>query len=147
MSADEMGPCYEVSDDKGRLDLAAIHRFLSNSYWAAGIPMAVLERAIENSLCIGVYHDAEQVGFARVISDKATFAYLADVYVVESHRGKGLAAKLMDFVESHPDLQCIRRKMLVTRDAHGLYRKYGYHASNKPENILEIRLENPYGVP
>ena len=108
--------------------------------------MTVLERAIENSLCVGVYHQGEQVGFARVITDKATFAYLADVYVLESHRGKGLSTKIMDFVESHPDLKGVRRKMLVTRDAHGLYRKYGYHAPGNPENILEIRLENPYGV-
>jgi len=138
---------YEVSEDKSRLDFDAIHHFLSKSYWAAHIPKDVLNRAIENSLCIGVYCSTEQVGFARVITDKATFAYLADVYVLESHRGKGLSRMIMDFVESHPDLHGIRRKMLITRDAHGLYQKYGYRSPQSPENILEIRLANPYGAP
>ena len=138
---------YEVSEDKSRLDLDAIHQFLSQSYWAAGIPKEVLQRAIDNSLCIGVYFGSNQVGFARVVTDKATFAYLADVYVLESHRNKGLARMIMDRVESHPELKGIRRRMLVTRDAHGLYDKYGYRSPQHPENILEIRLANPYGSP
>lgn len=138
---------YEVSEDKNRLDIDAIHQFLSHSYWAAGIPKEVLKRAIANSLCIGIYFGDTQVGFARLITDTATFAYLADVYVVESHRNKGLANLIMDHVESHPDLKGIRRKLLITRDAHGLYRKYGYTTPANPENILEIRLANPYGEP
>jgi GNAT superfamily N-acetyltransferase len=135
---------YELSEDKGRLDLEAIHQFLSQSYWAAGIPCEVLQRAIDNSLCVGVYFGASQVGFARAVTDKATFAYLADVYVLESHRNNGLARMIMDHFEAHPDLKGIRRRMLVTRDAHGLYRKYGYRTPQHPENIMEIRLENPY---
>jgi len=135
---------YELSEDKSRLDLEAIHQFLSQSYWAAGIPREVLTRAIDNSLCVGVYFGASQVGFARAVTDKATFAYLADVYVLESHRNNGLARMIMDHFEAHPDLKGIRRRMLVTRDAHRLYRKYGYRTPQHPENIMEIRLENPY---
>lgn len=138
-------PLYEVSEDKSRLDIDAIHQFLSQSYWASGIPKEVVKRAIDHSLCIGIYFGDRQVGFARVITDTATFAYLADVYVLESHRNQGLARMIMDHVEYHPDLRGIRRKMLITRDAHGLYRKYGYTTSANPENILEIRLANPYG--
>ena len=137
---------YEISEDKSRLDLDSIHQFIAQSYWANGIPKAVLKRSIDNSLCIGVYCSEAQVGFARVITDKATFAYLADVYVLEPHRNQGLAGKIMDFVASHPDLQGLRRKLLITRDAHGLYQKYGYRSLQNPENILEIRADNPYGA-
>jgi GNAT superfamily N-acetyltransferase len=138
---------YEVSEDKSRIDFDVVHEFLSQSYWAAGIPRETLRRAIDNSMCIGVYAGAEQVGFARVVTDKATFAYLADVFVLASHRNNGLSRLILDFIESHPDLAGVRRKMLITRDAHGLYQKYGYDSPKNPENILEIRLVNPYGVP
>src|SRR5262249_49356968 len=113
---------YELSTDPDRLIVADIHAYLSRSYWAAHIPIDLLCRAIAGSLCFGVYKDGRQVAFARVISDRATFAYLCDVYVLEEHRGKGLAKWLMEAVTAHPDLQGLRRFVLVTRDAHGLYR-------------------------
>jgi GNAT superfamily N-acetyltransferase len=134
-----------ISTDKERLDRAAIHEFLSGSYWAKGIPREIVDRSIENSLCFGLYDGQRQVGFARVISDFATFGYLADVYVAESHRGRGLATWFMETVMSHPDLQGIRRWMLVTRDAHGLYRKVGFAEVSRPERLMEKLLANPYG--
>lgn len=128
---------YTLSDDRARLDLDAIHAFLSRSYWAAGIPRATLERALSNSLCFGVYLGAEQVGFARLVTDRATFAYLADVYVLERHRGRGLSRALMELVMSHPEVQGLRRWLLATRDAHGLYRKFGFSDLANPAMILQ----------
>ncbi|EJL3952063.1 GNAT family N-acetyltransferase, partial [Vibrio parahaemolyticus] len=112
---------YRISTDKKHLDFEVIHDFISGSYWASGIPKHTLEKAISNSFCFGVYdsHDS-QVGFARLITDKATFAYLADVFIVENHRGKGLSKWLVESIVSHPDLQGLRRVVLATRDAHGL---------------------------
>lgn len=127
-----------ISTDRRRLDRAAVHEFLKGSYWAKNIPRDVVDRAIEGSLCFGVYEGARQVGFARVISDRATFAYLADVFVLESHRGRGLAAWLMETIRSHPDLQNLRRWMLVTKDAHRLYRRCGFEPLAHPERIMEI---------
>src|ERR1700761_6551422 len=109
---------YEFTCDKSRLDLGAIHNFLAQSYWSPGIPRSVVERAIANSLCFAIFHENEQIGFARVVTDKATFAYLADVYVLPEHRGKGLSKRLMERVMGHPDLQGLRRILLATRDAH-----------------------------
>lgn len=119
---------YEISTDRARLDVALIHRWLSQeSYWAKGAPRAVVERSIANALCFGIYDaDGTQVGFARVITDKATFAYLGDVFVVEAHRGRGLSKRLMQTIVDHPDLQGLRRWMLATRDAHGLYAQFGF---------------------
>ncbi len=104
---------YELSTDKARLDIATIHEFLTKSYWSPGVPRSTVERAIEGSLCFGIYFQSNQVGFARVITDKATFAYLADVFVLESHRGKGLSKRLMEVVTAHPDLLGLRRMALT----------------------------------
>lgn len=137
---------YSISTDRSRLDRETIQRFLAGSYWAAEIPRATVERSIENSLCFGIFDDGTgaQVGFARVISDLTTFAYLADVFVVDSHRGRGLSAWLMEVIRGHPDLQGLRRWMLATRDAHGLYRKFGFRELARPERIMEIVVQDPY---
>jgi GNAT superfamily N-acetyltransferase len=138
-------PTYEITCDVARLDVGAIHSFLSASYWSPGIPRAVVERAIANSLCFGVFHEGKQVGFARVITDKATFAYLADVYILTEHRGKGLSRRLMEQVTQHPDLQGLRRVLLATRDAHALYAKFGFKPLAAPERIMEVHNPNAYG--
>jgi len=135
---------YEITCDRTRLDIGAIHDFLSQAYWSAGIPRAVVERAIENSLCFGVFHDEHQVGFARVITDKATFAYLADVYILSEHRGKGLSRRLIQEIIQHPDLQGLRRMLLATRDAHGLYEKFGFKPLAAPDRIMEIHDPSVY---
>lgn len=127
-----------VSTDRGRLQIDVVHEFLAGSYWAEGIPRNTLERAIRNSLCFGLYDGADQVGFARVITDRATYAYLADVFILESHRGRGLSRWLMECIRSHPELQGLRRWGLVTRDAHGLYRKFGFRELRHPESFMEI---------
>ncbi len=126
-----------MTTDKGRLDLEMIHGFLRTSYWAAGIPAEVVRRSVENSLTFGLFRGDEQVGFARVVTDYATFAYLADVFVLEGHRGRGLSRWLMEVVLSHPDLQGLRRWMLATADAHGLYERYGFAALKAPEIFME----------
>lgn len=135
---------YTISTDKNKLDIKIIHEFLSNSYWAKNIPIEIVKRSIENSLCFGVYHKEALVGFARVISDFATFAYLGDVFILEEHRGKGLSKILMKEVFSHPQLQGLRRFCLGTRDAHKLYEQFGFHQIKKPELWMEIKKENIY---
>jgi len=137
---------YEISSDPGRLQLDAIHAFLARSYWSPGVPRAVVARAIAHSLCFGIYAGAEQVGFARVVTDRATFAYLADVYVLEAHRGQGLAARLVAHIQAHPDLQGLRRFLLATRDAHGLYARFGFRPVAAPDRLMEIRDPDPYGA-
>jgi GNAT superfamily N-acetyltransferase len=127
---------FEISTDRERLDREAIHAFLSNSYWARGIPRAVLDRSIENSLCFGVYEGASQVGFARVITDYATFAYVGDVFVLEPFRGQGLSKWLMECMTGHPDLQGLRRWMLATR-AH-VSTKFGFRRLASPDRLMEI---------
>jgi GNAT superfamily N-acetyltransferase len=127
-----------ISTDKSKLDLAVIHEFLSRSYWAAGIPLEVVKKSIEHSLCFGVYDGSEQVGFARVISDFATFAYLADVFILEAHRGRGLAKRLMREIMSHPELQGLRKFTLSTKDAHDLYRQFGFTELLRPDRQMEI---------
>jgi GNAT superfamily N-acetyltransferase len=119
---------YEISTDKTRLDVHRIHRFLSTeAYWSPGVPREVVNRSIENSICFGVYSaDGEQVGFARVVTDRATFAWLADVYIEAEHRGDGLGKRLVATVLEHPELQGLRRWMLGTADAHELYRRFGF---------------------
>lgn len=133
---------FTVSTDKARLDVELIHRFLAATYWARGIPAAVVRRAIDHSLCFGLYENAQegerQVGFARVITDHATFAYLSDVFVLEAYRGRGLGDWLVATILAHPDLQGLRRWSLVTREAHGLYRKHGFAALANPERYMEI---------
>jgi GNAT superfamily N-acetyltransferase len=137
---------YAISTDRARLDVDAIHGYLARSYWSPGIPREVVARAIEHSICFGAYHGPDQVGFARVITDEATFAYLADVYVLEAHRGQGLSKRLMEAVMAHPSLQRIRRFMLVTRDAHGLYRQFGFVDTQTPEMLMEIVRPDIYKV-
>ena len=129
---------HTISTDPALLDRPLIHAFLSRSYWAGGIPRETVDRSIEGALCFGVYEGASQVGFARVITDRATFAYLADVFVLEPHRGRGLAVWLMEAIRSHPDLQGLRRWILMTRDAHGLYEKSGFRRIEDPGRCMEI---------
>src|ERR1700689_377231 len=128
-----------------RLDLDAIHGFLTNCYWARGIPREVVARSIEHALCFGVYDEnGAQVGFARVVSDFATVAYLGDVFVLESHRGRGLSKWLMECVVEHPALQNLRRWILLTRDAHGLYAKFGFTPVKAPDSYMELHHSNVY---
>jgi GNAT superfamily N-acetyltransferase len=138
---------YDISTDRGRLQPEAIHAYLTRSYWATGIPREVVDRAIANSLCFGLYRGDAQVGFARVITDKTTFAYLADVYVLEEHRGQGLSKRLVETILAHPELQGLRRFLLATRDAHGLYARFGFGPPIRPGSMLEIRDPLPYGRP
>ncbi len=134
-----MGPGgYDISTDPARLDFKAIHAYLTRSYWSPGISRALVERAAANSLCFGLYRAGEQVGYARVVSDRTTFAYLCDVYVLESHRGQGLSKWLMQTIQAHPDLQDLRRFMLATRDAHGLYAAFQFTPLAHPERLMEI---------
>jgi GNAT superfamily N-acetyltransferase len=129
---------YLISTDKERLNVELVHRFLKGSYWASGIPEEIVRRSIDNSLVFGVYTEDEQVGFARVVTDYATFAYLADVFVLEAHRGRGLGKWVIEVITSHPRLQGLRRWMLATRDAHKLYRRYGFAELERPEIFMEI---------
>jgi GNAT superfamily N-acetyltransferase len=136
-----------ISTDPAKLDRRTIHRFLAGSYWAEGIPLSVVDRSIQHSLAFGLYDGAAQVGFARVITDRATFAYLADVFVLESHRGRGLARWLMEAIRSHPDLQGLRRWVLATRDAHGLYARFGFRSLEDPARYMEIVDRGVYRPP
>jgi GNAT superfamily N-acetyltransferase len=131
------GDEFEISTDAARVDVAAVHSFLTNSYWAAGIPLETVAQSIQNSLCFGIYRGQEQIGFARVITDRATFAYLADVFVLAAFRGRGLAKWLMQCILSHPGLQGLRRWSLITRDAHGLYQEFGFQQLRTPERWME----------
>lgn len=131
------GACYEIDTDKARLDHALIYRFLVASPWAKGVPVAVLERAIDHSLAFGLYREGRQVGFARVVTDYATFAYIADVFVLPEERGKGLARWLVESMLAHPELQGLRRWLLGTRSAHGLYRRCGFSEAPAPFAFLE----------
>jgi GNAT superfamily N-acetyltransferase len=125
---------YAVTSD---VDLDAAHAFLSGSYWSPGVSKETLARAFANSICFSLRCDGAQVGFARVVTDKATFAYLADVYVLEEHRGRGLSRRLLESVHAHPDLRGLRRWMLATRDAHELYRKFGW-TDTPPGRLMQI---------
>ena len=135
---------YSISCDPARIDLAVVHGFLSTSYWSEGLPLEVLQRAITASLCFGVYHGGKQVGFARVVTDRATFAYLCDVFVLDAYRGQGLGRWLMEAVAAHPDLQGLRRMVLVTRDAHGLYEKFGFRPLARPAGYMELHRPDVY---
>jgi len=129
---------YTISDERARLDFGLIHRFISEeSYWGQGRALEVVRRSVENSLPFGVYRGAEQVGFARVVTDYATFAWVADVFVVGEHRGRGLSKWLMEVILSHPELQGFRRWVLATKDAHGLYRQFGFRELKLPERWME----------
>jgi GNAT superfamily N-acetyltransferase len=134
-----------ISTDKNKLDIPLIHKFLEKeSYWAKGISLEIVERSISNSLCFGVFDKDEQIGFARVITDYTTFAYLADVFILPDYRGKGISKDLMNYITSYPELQGLRRWVLATVDAHGLYEQFGFTSLNHPERFMEIRNQNIY---
>ena len=135
---------YSISTDPTKLDIDVIHDFLTNSYWAKNIPIGVVQKSVDNCLNYGMYIDNALVGYARVVTDYSTFAYLADVFIIEEHRGKGLSKWLMDSILSHPELQFIRTWMLKTQDTHGLYEKYGFTAPEKPDTIMEKRIVKNY---
>jgi GNAT superfamily N-acetyltransferase len=131
---------FTISTDPERIDVAAVHAALAESYWAAGVPLDTVETSIRHSLCFGVYDPAgAQAGFARLITDHATFAWLADVYVLDAHRGHGLGKALMAAILAHPSARAVRRILLRTRDAHGLYRQYGFDAPSTPDTLMELR--------
>ncbi len=134
-----------ISTDKNLLQIDAIHKFLSEeSYWAKERTRQQTETAIANSLCFGVYEDERQIGFARVVSDYATFAYLGDVYITEEFRGRGLSKRLMETIVNYPDLQGLRRWILATKDAHSLYEKFGFHDLKYPARWMEKPAPNAY---
>lgn len=135
---------YHISTDKNDMDIDAIHAYLSRSYWSANIPLHIVSKAIEHSLCFGVFRNDTQVGFARLVTDYATFAYLADVYILEAHRGKGLSKQLMKTIIDHPQLQGLRRMLLATRDAHALYEKFGFQQLGNPQTIMELLTPDIY---
>jgi GNAT superfamily N-acetyltransferase len=135
---------YIISTDPGLLDLDIIHGFISQSYWAKAIPRPLVEKMVKNSLCFGVYRQAVQVGFARIISDYATFAYLADVFILPEHRGMGLSKALVETILAHPDLQGLRRWMLVTLDAQALYGQFGFKLVMHPERHMEMHHPGIY---
>lgn len=139
---------YEISTDNHRLNIEVIHNFLAEeSYWSVGIPRSTVERAIQNSLCFGVYLRTDQVGFARIVTDRSTFALLADVFILSAHRGKGLSKWLMRCVVEHEDLQGLRRLLLLTSDAHGLYRQFGFKELGSPSRFMEILRQDIYRSP
>jgi GNAT superfamily N-acetyltransferase len=139
---------FLISTSRERLRVDVVHGFLTNCYWAKGIPREVVARSIEHSLCFGIYEDSgAQVGFARVVSDFATVAYLGDVFVLESHRGRGLSKWLMECVVQHPALHNLRRWILLTRDAHGLYSQFGFTPVKAPERYMELHRPSVYGTP
>jgi N-acetylglutamate synthase-like GNAT family acetyltransferase len=135
---------FSVSTDISRLDINVIHGFLSSSYWAENIPVETVRKSIEGSMCFGVYDKNRQIGFARMITDKATFAYLADVFILEEYRGRGLSKWLMEIIMSSPELQGLRRIMLATRDAHGLYKKSGFTPLTQPNRWMQIHNPDIY---
>jgi GNAT superfamily N-acetyltransferase len=127
---------YTLTDDPAAIDAAAAHAYLTRSYWAEGIPLEVVERSIANSLCVAVRHEGRQVAFARIVSDYATFAYLADVHVIEDHRGQGLSHAMLEHLQAHPRLQGLRRWALFTADAQGLYARHGFSQYPLPERMM-----------
>jgi GNAT superfamily N-acetyltransferase len=131
---------YLISTDKSKIDIEYVHAFLSQSYWSPGVPLQTVKKAMENSLCFGLYLDNKQIGYTRVITDTATFAYLADVFVDENYRGQGLGKWLIDTILSHPDLQGLRRIILTTKDAHKLYEHCGFISVPNPERYM---VHNP----
>jgi GNAT superfamily N-acetyltransferase len=135
---------YFISTDKDTLDIPYIHRFLTTSYWAEGIPEAIVQSCIQGSLCFGLYHGKQQIGFARVISDQATFAYLADVFIDETYRGKELSKWLMEIILHYPGLQGLRRFLLATRDAHGLYAQFGFTPLPNPDRFMQLHFPDVY---
>lgn len=138
---------FLLSTDRARLNLDVIHDFLSNCYWAKGIPRETVARSIKHSLCFGIYDGSGlQVGFARVVSDFATVAYLGDVFVLQAYRGRGLSKFLMECIMQHPALQGLRRWILLTRDAHGLYKKFGFTPLKSAERYMELHRPDVYEI-
>ena len=136
---------FTISTDKSWLDIPYVHDYLSNkSYWAENIPLDIVRKSIEGSICFGIYENRQQVGFARVITDKACFAYLADVFIDQHYRGLGLSKWLIEVILDYPDLQGLRRFLLATRDAHGLYEQFGFSLLTFPEKWMHIHNPNPY---
>lgn len=135
---------YTISADPQLLDPAAIHAYLTRSYWSPGISLDTVKRAMDHSLCFGLYHGGAQVGYARVVTDQTTFAYLADVYVLEAHRGRGLSKRLVAAVQAHPALQGLRRFLLATQDAHGLYAQFGFKPLANPTRMMEVLNPDAY---
>jgi GNAT superfamily N-acetyltransferase len=131
---------FYISTDKSKLDIPLIHNVLKSSYWAENIPLAIMEKSIKNSLCFGLYENSQQVGFARVITDYATTAYLKDVFIVEPYRGQGLGKWFVESILEYPELQDVPKWLLATKDAHGLYRRYGFKKLTEPEKIM-MRLQ------
>ncbi|MBD2337587.1 GNAT family N-acetyltransferase [Calothrix sp. FACHB-156] len=141
---EELKHRFYISTDKSKLDIAMIHDFLRNSYWAENIPLAILEKSIANSLCFGLYEEQQQVGFARVITDYATSAFLKDVFILEPYRGQGLGTWFVQFILNYPELQDVQKWLLGTKDAHGLYRRYGFKKSTAPEKLMMRSNPNAY---
>lgn len=136
---------YRISLDPAELQFDVIHGYLARSYWSPGIPREVVEKAARHSLCVGAYGpDGVQVGFARLVTDHTTFGYLADVFVMEDHRGRGLSKAMVEALMALPEVKGMRRLMLATRDAHGLYEKLGWSRVSDPAPLMQIRRENPY---
>jgi len=135
---------FSISDDRSKIDVAYVHRFLTQSYWAEGIPLDVVSRSISGSLCFALFYKKKQAGFARVITDEATFAYLCDVFIDEGFRGKGLSKWLMEVILAYPSLQGLRRFMLATKDAHGLYQQHGFAPLTFTDKWMHIHNPNAY---
>lgn len=135
---------FTISTENEKFDIDSIHSFLTRSYWAEGISREVIKRSIEGSLCFGVFINSKQIGFARMITDKATFAYLADVFIIEEYRGLGLSKWLMEVIMAHPELKGLRRMMLATKDAHGLYKKFGFTPLNNVDRWMQIHSPDIY---
>ena len=135
---------YEVSTDSARFDIDLIHGFLSSTYWAVNMPRNVLEKSIRHALCFGIFADGKQVAFARVITDYATFAYLSDLFVIPGHRGRGVSKLLMRSILDYPELQGLRRFVLATKDAHGLYAQFGFKPLSNPEDFMTIHNPDVY---
>lgn len=135
---------FTISTERTRIDTKAVHNFLNRSYWAQNISVEIVRRSIENSLCFGLYHAKGQIGFARVITDYATFAYLCDVFVTEEYRRRGLSKWLMETVLAHPELQNLRRWLLATKDAHGLYKQFGFVALDAPSIFMQRHAPDVY---
>jgi GNAT superfamily N-acetyltransferase len=135
---------FRITTDVASMDLDAIHAYLTRSYWSEGIPRALVAKAMAGSLCFGLLDGGRQVGFARVITDAATYAYLCDVYVLEEYQGRGLGTWMMQELMTHPDLQGLRRFMLLKRDSHGLNEKYGFTALANPSGHMEIARPGMY---
>ena len=146
---DHNAPALEISTDPARLEIGFIHDFLRTSYWAQDIPRELVERSLEHSLCFGAYHadTGRQVGFARAVTDRATFAYVADVFVAPEHRGRGISKRLMQAILDHPELQGLRRFLLATKDAHGLYAQFGFRPLASPGDFMTIHHPALYRGP